>query len=182
MLETSIRRMNPKSFIPTIDETEKHAAWALYMGGFDAGEITAQLTDLNINTLKSWISQDGWAKERQAVNAARAAKNPPHESPMVKVFAPDKKAENVKIFKEKTGEIAAADAKHWAEEMKPKDRLNAAEKIAALNKAHRSNLDLDAEAPGERGHISLTFLSNPDAVRVIQSPAPKQLHLEESEL
>lgn len=165
--------MNSNDFIPAIDETEKHAAYALYMGGFDAGEIVAKLEGLNVNTLKSWISQDGWFKKREAINAARREKNPPEKSPMVKVFAPDKKDENVKIFKEKTGQIAKEDAEHWAE-LTPDARIEVAPNIAALNKMHRSNLDLDAETPGQQGHISLTFLGNPDAVRIIDT-APKQI-------
>lgn len=169
--------MNPNAIIPDVDETEKHTAWALYMGGFDAVEIVAKMPDLNINTLKSWISQCGWFKEREAVNAARREKSPPEKSPIAQVFNPDKKAENIKVFQEKTGEIAAKDAEHWADEMTPKQRLEKAEKIAALNKTHRANLDLDAEIPGERGHISLTFLNCPTAVRLVQ---PEQKQIEES--
>lgn len=167
--------MNLKTLIPPIDESEKHAAWALYMGGFDADEIVGQL-GCNINTLRKWISADGWFKEREAVAAARNKKNPPEKSPMAKVFAPDKKAQNVQIFKEKTGTMAAEDAKHWADMMGPEERLAAAPNIAALNKAHRSNLDLDAEAPGQNGHITLNFLNAGDsAARLLEPTPPKQL-------
>lgn len=171
-----------KSAIPDVTDTEKHAAWALYMGGFEASEIVERMPDLNINTLKSWISisGDGWFREREAINAARREKNPPEKSPIVQVFNPDKKAENIKVFQEKTGEIAAKDAEHWAEGMTAKERLEKAEKIAALSKTHRQNLDLDAEQVGERGLIGLVYLNTPAAVRVVEAPAPKQVEDSES--
>lgn len=171
--------MSTKHVIPPVDETEKHAAWALYMGGFEPGEIVEKMPDLNVNTLKSWISQDGWFKKRESINTARREKNPPEKSPIAQVFHPDKKAENVRVFQEKTGQIAAEDAEHWADKMTPETRLKNGEKIAALNKVHRQNLDLDQEAAGERGHISLTFLGTPQAVRLVET-TPKQLPESES--
>lgn len=168
-----------KSAIPPIDETEKHAAYAFYMGGFEVGNFAELMPDLNINTLKSWISQEGWHRTREAIKAANRKKNPPSESPLIKAFNPDKKAENVKVFQEKTGEIAKKDAEYWADEMKPETRLKNAEKIAALGKFHRSSLDLDQEQVGDRGHITLIHLNTPAAVRLLPQE-PKQLPESES--
>jgi hypothetical protein len=46
----------------------------------------------------------------------------------------------------------------------------------SLNSVHRSNLELDKESEGGRTLISLNFLNNPDAVKIIEEPQPKQIH------
>lgn len=162
--------MDRKSFIPDIDESEKHTCWALYMGGFEAADILKELPGLSETMLRAWITRDGWAKDREAIKGARRKKNPPQESALAKVFAPDKREENMKKFKEKAGEIAVEDIEHWAE-MKPAERLAVAKPIASLNGVHRKNLEMDKEAEESRGHININFLTMPapDAVKMIDA-------------
>lgn len=163
-----------KSLIPPIDETDKHNCYAFYMAGADPVNVS-EMTGVNVNTIKSWVSQLGWFREREAMRAAHRKLNPPEASPVMKAFSPDKAAENIRIFEEKTGKIAKEDAEHWADKMDADERLAQAPNIAALSKTHRANLKLDREEPGERGLINITFLTNPDAVKVIQSPAVVEL-------
>lgn len=159
-----------QGFIPDIDESEKHTCWALYMGGFEASEILKELPGLSESMLLAWITRDGWAKDRKAVKDARRKKNPPQESALAKVFAPDKREENVKKFKEKAGEIAVEDIEHW-KKMKPKERLDHAAPIASLNGVHRKNLEMDKEAEESRGHININFLTMPapEAAKIIDA-------------
>lgn len=171
--------MSSDSYIPAIDESEKHACWALYMGGFTADEIVAEV-GVNINTLKAWITKDGWFRKREEINAARKKKNPPEEHPLAKMLAPDKLAKNVERFKEVAGVIAVEDIEHWRD-LKPEERLVVAPAIGTLNKMHRSNLDLEKEEAGGRSAINISFLNNPGAVVELVDDAPPVRELEDAE-
>lgn len=162
-----------KSLIPDLDLTDKYECQGLYFGGYSAEDI-ARDTGVNINTLKDWIKTGKWIDRRRKIVAAELKRKPPEERPVGKMLAAQKSS-FVERFVAKTGAIAAQDAEYWHDEMDPLTRLQHAPNIAALNKAHRSNLDLDKEEIGERGHISLTFLNSPDSVRILDVPAVKQL-------
>lgn len=153
-----------ESYIPAIDESDKHMAFALYMGGWTKDEIISQVGCTH-SCLSAWITREGWAKQKEAIAEARRKKNPPEKSHVVGMLAnPERKAENVRIFQEKTGHMAKEDAEHWAD-LKPEERLIVAPAIASLNGVHRKNLELDREQAGDKGLINITFLNSPNAVR-----------------
>lgn len=162
--------MAKQSFIPDIDESEKHNCWAMYMGGFEVAEILKEFPGLFESTLRAWITRDGWAAKREAIRVARRKKNPPEESALAKILDPNKREDNIQRFKEKAGEIAVKDIEHWAS-LEPEKRLEVAAPIASLNGVHRKNLELDKEVEQSRGHININFLTMPaeKAVKVIDA-------------
>lgn len=170
---------NMESFIPAIDESEKHACYVLYMAGFVAEEIVSEV-GVNVNTLKAWITKDGWFRKREEINVARKKKNPPEEHPLAKMLAPDRAEKNIKRFKEVAGEIAVEDIEHWRD-LNPQERLVVATAIGTLNKVHRSNLDLDKEEPGGKSAINISFLNNPGAVTVIEESPVKMIENDKDE-
>lgn len=169
--------MSSDSYIPPIDESEKHACWAHYMAGYEKQEIS-DLLGVNVNTLAAWIKKDGWVQKREDLRAANRKKNPPEQSPLAKMLAPDKLAKNVERFKEVAGVIAVEDIEHWRD-LKPEERLVVAPAIGTLNKMHRSNLDLEKEEAAGRSAINISFLNNPGAVVELVDEAPPVRELED---
>jgi len=127
--------------------------------GWTAAEIEER-SGVRADKIRQWTFRDKWAEQKQAVEKAHNKKHPPMESPILKVVANSRKDEIKKEFLERSGEVAVKDVRHW-EKMDPEERLVAAPAIAALNKVHRDNLELNKEEENnEKGHISLTFLTN----------------------
>lgn len=160
------------SSIPKIPPEVQQDAFFLFCHHVEQKDIS-ELLEINFNTLRQWVLKGKWTERRKKNEELMAQLRPPDERPIVKAIARSR-ADAKKIFEEKSGTIAAADIEHWADKMNPEERLAAAANIKALNETHRKNLSLDEEAQTERGHISLTFLTNP-SVKMLDETKVKQI-------
>lgn len=167
------------SFVPPIDNSDQHTAYHMYMGGWQPKEIAIELK-IKEPTLRSWIDRGKWNKEREAIKKHARKLKPPEKSGIAKVISVDKREENIAKFREKSGEMAVEDMEHWAKQT-PAKRLKSAEKIKSLNSVHRANLELDREGEGGRTLISLNFLNNPDAVKIIEDVKKPELQNDTSD-
>lgn len=143
----------------SVGDREYRECFLLYAMGWTAAEIEER-SGVRADKVRQWVCRDSWKEQKEAVEQAHTKKHPPMESPILKVVANSRKDELKKEFMERTGEIAVDDVRHWGK-MAPEERLVVAPAIAALNKVHRDNLELNKEEENnEKGHISLTFLTN----------------------
>lgn len=170
--------MNVKGHaIPHLTNPMKHQCFLMYLAGFGPAEIEEK-TKIPANRIRQWMFRDKWAEQRKEYEDFLSEKNPIASQPIVEAVKASGKGDIRKTFVEKAGKMAKEDIEHWADKMLPEERLEKAQSIAALNGTHRKNLELDVEAENkERGHITLTFLNNPD-VKIIDSEKVKEIHAE----
>ncbi|MGB7195335.1 MAG: hypothetical protein WBD81_17915 [Collimonas pratensis] len=160
--------MNNGSTIPKISDEVKESCLVMLLLGFEQSEIATR-ANVNFNTLRGWVKKGNWLKRKEEYDKLQAELHPVEKKTIVKAFAGKDREQAKKIFLEKSGEMAAEDIAHWTDTLTPDERLENATNIAALNGAHRKNLALDEEKEnGERGHISLHFLTHADSENFVK--------------
>lgn len=164
----------------SLGDAEKHQAFLMFLSGFPPVEI-ARRTGLSHDVVKQWATRGKWNEQKRELENYHSEKNPPMAQPIMKAVANSRKGELRKKFLENTGEMAAEDAEHW-KNLDPQERLVVAPAIGALNNVHRKNLGLeDEDDDREKGHISLTFLSQssqPGFVKLIEPEKVKEIEQE----
>jgi hypothetical protein len=166
-------RQEPSS----IDNPEKHQAFLMFLSGWSAEEI-ADRCELSFDMVRKWVERGGWVKRRKEFQGLWEEKHPLREQPIPKAVAKSDKGALKKKFVETMGEIAADDVEHW-KNLDAGARLSVATDIVALAGHHRRTFDLDKEeAASEKGHISLTFLtqsSEPGFVKLLEPEKVKEI-------
>lgn len=160
---------------PSLSEPEKRNVWEMYMAGWGAAEIEKE-TGVLSNVIRKWVFREGWTAQRDRINQMHDKLHPAAQQPIIKAVAKNPKGEMREQYLKNTGKIAVEDAKHWAEELDPMLRLAAAPAIVALDKMHRSSLEIDSENESKGGNtlISLSFLTNP-VVRELTAAEVKEI-------
>lgn len=152
--------MKVKSVIPEVINTEKSECYKLYMAGLGPAEIVRR-TGTKSDKLNAWIYRFKWKEQRTEIDAIRAQANPTMETPIARALVTDHDDSLKHRFLKTAQKIAVKDVEHW-EKMEPEDRIGVAPALGTLNKMHRDNLGLSKEEEAaSKGHISLTFLTNP---------------------
>jgi hypothetical protein len=146
---------------PDPNDLVKTEVYQLYMQGWKPADLEAE-TGIPAKKIGNWVFSDRWVEQKEYYDRKNSKLRPPvNERPIIKGVVSANRDQRRKDFLEHTGQMAVADAKHWSS-MDPQERLVVASEIAALNKVARDNLDLNKEeASNERGHISLSWLTNP---------------------
>jgi len=161
----------------SIENPEKHNAYMMFLSGWSAEEI-AERCELSFDMVRQWVTRGEWVQHRKQLNELHTEKNPVLQQPIPKAVANARKGELKQRFVETMGEIAAEDVSHW-KDLDPQERLAVATDIVALAGHHRKTFDLDKEDTAqEKGHISLTFLtqsSQPGFVKLLEPEKVKEI-------
>lgn len=161
IVNTDPTREPPSILQPDISVTDREyrECFALYCMGWGAAEIEARC-DVRADKIRQWTCRDGWKEQKEAIEKAHNEKHPPMSSPILKAVANARKQELKEKFVANMGEVAAENSE-YIKSMAPEERLIVADKISSLNNVDRKSLELDKEEENnDRGHISLTFLTN----------------------
>jgi hypothetical protein len=160
-----------------IENPEKHQAFLMFLSDWSAGEISKRC-DISFDMVRKWVERGQWVQRRKEFQGLYDEKHPVSQQPIPKAVANARKGELKKKFVETMGEIAAEDVEHW-KNLDADARLSVATDIVALAGHHRKTFDLDKEdAATEKGHISLTFLtqsSEPGFVKLLEPEKVKEI-------